>query len=79
VHANHYTTDGGAGQTIYRTCGGLDRITISGVIVSVHASSAVDRMNRITIGGVIVSVHTSSAVDRMDRITIGGVMVSVRW
>jgi hypothetical protein len=51
-------------------------ITIGGVIVSVHASSAVDLMDRITIGGVMVSVHASSAVDRMDRITIGGVILS---
>jgi hypothetical protein len=41
----------------------MDRITIGGVIVSVHTSSAVDRMDRITIGGVMVSVHASSVVD----------------
>ena len=40
-------------------------------MVSVHASSAVDRG---FIGGVMVSVHASSAVDRG---FIGGVMVSV--
>jgi hypothetical protein len=48
-------------------------------MVSVHASSAVDRIDGITIGGVMVSVHASSAVDRMDRITISGVMVSVHY
>ena len=53
------------------------RINIGGVMVSVLASSVVDRMDRITIGGVMVSVLASSVVDRMDRITIGGVMVSV--
>jgi hypothetical protein len=41
----------------------MDRITIGGVMVSVHASSAVDRMDRITIGGVMVSVYASSVVD----------------
>jgi hypothetical protein len=51
----------------------MDRITIGGVIVSVHTSSMVDLMDSITIGGVMVSVHASSAVDLMDRITIGGV------
>jgi hypothetical protein len=35
----------------------MDRITIGGVIVSVHTSSAVDLMDRITIGGVMVSMH----------------------
>jgi uncharacterized protein YlxP (DUF503 family) len=48
----------------------MDRITIGGVMVSVHASSVVDLVDRITIGVVMVSVHASSAVDRMDRITI---------
>jgi hypothetical protein len=51
----------------------MDRITIGGVIVSVHTSSAVDRMDRITIGGVMVSVHTSSAVDRMDYLAMNNI------
>jgi hypothetical protein len=45
----------------------MDRI--GGVMVSVHASSVVDRTDRITIGGVMISVNASSVVDRMDRIT----------
>jgi hypothetical protein len=50
-------------------------------MVSVHASSVVDRTDRITIGGVMISVHASSVVDRMDRITIGGVIVArvIQW
>jgi hypothetical protein len=35
----------------------MDRITIGGVMFSVHTSSVVDRMDRITIGGVMVSMH----------------------